>query len=344
MDKAEAKRWIGRNIAAARRVAGLSLRELSKRTGLSHTILNRYEKGLVRNIPSSVILKIADACGVPVGFILRPPVEAPPLEAVEYRSHKSRTGKKQRKAIIEKVRYWFEGYIELERLLGEEVLPAKLPSFKVASFEEAEAAAESLRAEWELGNAPIANLTALLEDRGFKVGLFDMPEGLFALTFKAGNHYVIAVSSRIPSDRLRFSLAHELGHLCLEVEGMDVEKAVNRFAGAFLVPRKIAVHDLARAKSLSEFKLLKRKYGVSIQTLLTRAQELGFISDRKYTAFMKAIGKLGWRKKEPVSLPKEYPVRFLRLVARAEELGLISSFRKKELEMSDTALSEVAQV
>ena len=41
-------------------------------------------------------------------------------------------------------------------------------------------------------------------------------------------------------ERQRFTLAHELGHLMLEgrlADGLDEEKACNRFAGAFLAPR-----------------------------------------------------------------------------------------------------------
>jgi len=331
MDRDKAREFVGRNIASARRAAGLSLRQLAEKTGLSHTAISKYEKGLVKEIPSQVVIKIARACGVSVGFILRSPVEVQ-IEEVNYRCRSRSLSRKVKASVIEKVKYWVENYLEVEELLGEREKTPNIPVFKVSSPEDAEKAANALREAWELGADPIANLTVLLEDHGFKVGAFELPEGIEALTFKANGHYVIAVSREAPADRLRFSLAHELGHICLNPTGVNAERAANRFAGAFLVPAKEAVLDLAKAKSLSEYKLLKRKYGVSIQALLMRAVELGFISRQRYRTFMKALSRLGWRKKEPVVIPQEVPLRFARLISRAVEMGVVSASRLTELE------------
>ena len=48
---------------------------------------------------------------------------------------------------------------------------------------------------------------------------------------------VIVINAHDWSERKRFNLAHELGHLVLDVDpSLDSEKAAHRFAGAFLMP------------------------------------------------------------------------------------------------------------
>ncbi|MBI1613635.1 ImmA/IrrE family metallo-endopeptidase, partial [Escherichia coli] len=93
---------------------------------------------------------------------------------------------------------------------------------------------------------PIADLTDTFEGLGLLIIVVDEENpGFSGLTAKArtedGRLYpVVAVSSRWPGDRQRFTLAHELGHLLLDgrlADDIDEEKACDRFAGAFLAPR-----------------------------------------------------------------------------------------------------------
>ena len=48
-------------IAAVRKSKGISTTELSGKVGISQTTLSRYEKGIIKLIPETVIHKIADA-------------------------------------------------------------------------------------------------------------------------------------------------------------------------------------------------------------------------------------------------------------------------------------------
>lgn len=55
---------IGRNINHARKLSGMTLEELSKHIGISRQTLSRYENGIIGNIPSDRIEKIAIALNV----------------------------------------------------------------------------------------------------------------------------------------------------------------------------------------------------------------------------------------------------------------------------------------
>jgi transcriptional regulator with XRE-family HTH domain len=81
---------IGHRIKLARKAAGLSLRPLAERAGISHTAISKYEKDTAT--PSSgVLLALAEALDVRVGYFLR--TRQVKLKEVEYRKH-SRPPKK----------------------------------------------------------------------------------------------------------------------------------------------------------------------------------------------------------------------------------------------------------
>jgi Zn-dependent peptidase ImmA (M78 family) len=58
-------------------------------------------------------------------------------------------------------------------------------------------------------------------------------------------HSVAVLKKNLPGGRQRFNLAHELGHLVLQVVcDLDHEKAAYHFAGAFLVPEPVVRFEL----------------------------------------------------------------------------------------------------
>ncbi|WP_425358486.1 ImmA/IrrE family metallo-endopeptidase [Thermosediminibacter oceani] len=66
-------------------------------------------------------------------------------------------------------------------------------------------------------------------------------------------------------------------------ERIDLEKAAHRFAGAFLVPKKMVIQELGKKRhsiNLYELHLLKHKYELSMQGWIYRAKDLNIISDK----------------------------------------------------------------
>jgi Zn-dependent peptidase ImmA (M78 family) len=94
---------------------------------------------------------------------------------------------------------------------------------------------------------------------------------------------IILVNRRVPGDRLRFSLAHALGHLVMH-HGIPpyplMEKEANQFAGAFLMPERDIRHDL-KPVTIERMLGLKPLWKVSIGAMIMRARELNLITDKR---------------------------------------------------------------
>ena len=151
----------------ARKAAGLSLRDLAERVGVSHAAIKKYEDGLTT--PSSdMLLQLSHVLGVRVAYFFRPQTVV--LDALEYRKH-SALPKKRLHAITHAVTDQIERRIELEHLFPHPpksfVAPTDLPRIKTMA--DTESAAEHMRNIWQLGMNPIRDLIGTLENQGIRV-------------------------------------------------------------------------------------------------------------------------------------------------------------------------------
>lgn len=113
---------------------------------------------------------------------------------------------------------------------------------------------------------------------------------------------IIFVNASLPKDRLRFSLAHELGHLVMHaIPNADQEIQANHFASEFLMPT-IDISDHLFDLRLTKFMDLKMHWGTSMQSIIHKAWDIGKLSDRQYKYFFVEITKRGWRKIEPIDV------------------------------------------
>jgi len=211
---------------------------------------------------------------------------------------------------------------------------------RITSMQHVEDAALALRKSWRLGLNAIPCLADTLEERGLLVlttrsdasGKFD------GLAATVAGHPLVVVGRRWPGDRQRFTIAHELGHLVLSGRlstGLDEEKACDRFAGAFLVPRQTAVAELgAHRNRLEPHELLslKHAYGLSMMGWVLRSRDAGIISQQTLDILFRTFSKRGWRKHEPGNpVAPEVPALFERLVVRALAEDMISMSKAAEL-------------
>lgn len=130
-------------------------------------------------------------------------------------------------------------------------------------------------------------------------------------------------------------LTDTLEGLGLLVIVVDEEKACDRFAGSFLVPR-IAVYQLLgqqrHAIEWQELNVLKREFGMSMAGWLQRAKQCGVITEHMHLAMFKRFSAKGWRKCEPGEpLPNEFPLLFQQLVYRALAEQFIAESKAAEL-------------
>jgi len=323
---------IGERIKSARIMAHKSLRDLAEVADVSAMAISKYERDM--DVPSSsVLIRLARALNVKIEYFFRPTTVT--LSLPNFR-RKASLPVGQEASILEKVQEWLERYLDIEELLDMTV-QCNLPSRQtVTTFDEIEGIACSLRDCWHLGLDPIENLMEVCEDNGIKVGLIDAHDAFNALTLWANNTIPIIVVQRdMPGDRQRFCLAHELGHLVLQPEHLDEEKAAHRFAGAFLVPKSTVKRELGQrhhAINRYELHLLKHKYGLSMQAWIYRAKDVGVLPETVAIQMFKQFRQRGWYREEPGdALPPEEPQRFQRLVIHALCEGIISQARAADL-------------
>jgi len=237
-----------------------------------------------------------------------------------------------------------ERYFELERFLPSRPIqvfkvPKSIPK-KIDDYSDIEKVSNKLREAWALGINPIPELTDMLEERGIQVFQStvlhdDMFDGL---SVSVNNVPVIVVGKGWPGDRQRFTLAHELGHFILGGRinnKLDIERAANRFAGAFLVPESEARKELGEKRTWIEPKelyVLKHAYGLSMNAWLYRAKDLEILSATNFQKMMRFFNKQGWRKEEPgKGVDSEKPQLFEQLVFRALAEDLIGESKAAEL-------------
>lgn len=335
---------IGHRIKQARLGANLTLKAMGDAVGVSHTAIQKYELGKVTP-SSSQLLKLARASGVRTEYFFRSnQVE---LVDTEFRKRAS-FGLKAQEAVKLKVEALVEKRIELLGVFPQSPIaafevPDELPD-TVDTYEDIECLVESMLNAWQMGLNPIQDLTHELESRGLLVVMVDEPNEKFcglsakAVTASGTAYPVVAVSSTWPGDRQRFTLAHELGHLVLHdrlPEELDEERACNRFAGAFLVPRFAVLRALGaerRRLEVQELKVLKHEFGLSMAGWLMRAKQCGVISDDAYSQTWRLFSSQGWRTKEPGEpLAKERPKLFEQLVYRALAEQFVSEAKAAEL-------------
>lgn len=340
----------GQRLELARKRAGFSLRGLSDALGgqPSHQAIRKYEKGEMT--PSgSVLVALAKALGVSIDFLMSCHVQA--LAGVKFRKRSS-TSAKDRARVKAEVMDQVDRYLTIEEILELDTAhwTPSIPAARLANEADAEVVAERVRDAWDLGDDPIPNLTELLEERGLKVFVISLPESVSGLTCWAvrpddGDHMpVIVVNRHHDLEHRRFTLAHELAHQVLDADSpVDVERAANRFAGAFLVTANHLRHRVSSARhpgrrqiSYGEIVRLKRFYRVSAAALLMRLRQIGVLSESATRYAFQTFAN-GWRKCEPEPLeaksnhPFELPRRFERLCHWALAERLIAPTRAAQL-------------
>ena len=307
---------IAANVARLRLDRQLTQEQLAARAGMSRVALGKIERGAV--VPrAGTLADLAAALAVPVGELVTP---VRPLESVRFRAKAQVHARAQILAVVSK---WLEAYAWLEAELSDS------PAFR---FEEvsagggspAEVAQVCRRAVGLEPEAPVRNISRLLEENGVKLLLLETArDSFFGLSVAArdgGPAVVVNTWDRISVERWIFTAAHELGHVLLhpseyrldETEmRAEPEREADAFASEFLMPeRAFSVEwEAASGHSLLVRVLkVKRVFRVSYMTILRRLVETGRATSDVWRAFQRQhrerFGKTLRRIEEPEALAK----------------------------------------
>jgi len=300
-------------IKQLRLARGWTLDDLVAKMGgiVTKQAISKYELG--KSYPSpQVLMRMADAFNVKAAYLIAEPEYK--IEVIAYRK-KTTLGEKEQKRIENTIKEGLCQRVRIQNLVCFDVaLDVPVQKFKIKEIDDVEAAANHLRAMWHLGQEQIANLTTVLENKPvhiLEIDVGDKFDGIAAVALKGKSvkGVTIAVRKETAGERRRLNLAHELGHLVLDVpEDINQEKAAFRFGAAFLAPKECILREVGAKRltiSLNEMFILKNKFGMSVQALLYRLKDLGVISDSYCTRWFRYISRVGWKRQEPNILPVE---------------------------------------
>jgi Zn-dependent peptidase ImmA (M78 family) len=230
-------------------------------------------------------------------------------------------------------------------LVGAEIEYKPIKECDIDEYGTPAEAAKAFRQYLHLPRGPIKNLTKVLES----VGIVVLPmkasrlfSGASLLTEKP--NYIAIVNSEMPGDRLRFTLAHELGHIVMHsIPNPDMEQQADRFASEFLMPAQEIGPYLSNL-TLDKLASLKTYWKVSMGAILVHAHALKKITDRHYRTLWMKMGSAGYRLKEPLELeiPVERPTLVSEIIEfHIKELGYDVPKLSKRLKTNDDELASL---
>ena len=300
--------FIPARLEMARAIRHMTATDLAAAAGTTAPWVSQAEN--TKKTPSpELIREFARVLNFPVDFFYRPVKSMPPTDAFHFRAT-SRLAKKDEATArsLSTLAIELSDWIEATYWAPEPLVPELQDLVDSDVALPPEQAAEALRGAWGLGVAPIKNLLQLLESKGVKIYSAGGPlQAIDAFSFRHGATPLIFLNIHKSAERLRFDLAHELGHLVMHggslyVEpGKEKEQAANDFASAFLMPRADVLGSIRGNLMLEDVLVLKRRWRVSAMALNLRAHRLGVISEWTYGTLARQLSMAGFRRGEPGS-------------------------------------------
>lgn len=306
--------------------------ELADETGISKQSLSLYANA-GNKPPFENVEKIARTLDFPVDFFTSEDLCTVSTGNTYFRSQASATKKSRnaQKIKLEYVSKMYEvilNYVNVPELNLPDTTGIDIPEDIInvdseQAINEIEKLAMLIREFWDLGSGPIDNLQYALQSNGIIVTGFrnvDSDIDAFSQQIKIDGKtiYIIALAiGSKPIERLRFDMAHELGHILLHTWGEDNEeisrdefnareKQANMFASALLLPKKSFSKSVsAYPTNIDYYFALKKKWKVSMQAMMYRARQLDIISANQFQYMMRIMSKNGYRLHEPGDKPGE---------------------------------------
>jgi Zn-dependent peptidase ImmA (M78 family)/transcriptional regulator with XRE-family HTH domain len=304
----------------ARQYRNASQVQVAKAAGLNQGHYSRIENGLIHEGPTTEsIERIAAALNFPASFFyLNDGLTGLPLSVHPMNRRKSAVGERVLKQIHAELNIRL---IHLRRYLRAADLQPELPLPRIDPDEGDGPVqiAQTVRKAWGIPDGPIANLTDYCERAGILVVWCDLETGIDGVSMNVRDlPPCIFLNRAVPPDRMRFSLAHELGHAIMHRIPTDhIEDEANAFAAELLLPERQLQRSLIGQRVTLEFLArMKAYWRVSMASILYRAGHLGLITRHQGEYLWKKLSALGWRTREPQETDFSYeePTVFPRLL------------------------------
>jgi Zn-dependent peptidase ImmA (M78 family)/DNA-binding XRE family transcriptional regulator len=302
-------------VILAREYRQFTQKELAHKLGVTPPIVSRIEAGLFQ-VSEEMLEKLSNELNFPTHFFYEQ-ANIYPLGIHFYR---------KAKGVPQKILSAINAEINIDSIRIDKLLQAakitrnNIPYIDLESnldkYKSPSDIARAVRFSWNVPIGRIDNMVKILEDAGILIIFSKFNTRFFdavSFTTRTGR-YVIFVNSEMSADRIRFSLAHECGHIIMHrIPHDNIENEANEFAGEFLLPKK-EIQSYLSDVSLSNLANLKRYWKVSMQAILMRAYQLDRITYNQYQYAWKRMSKSGYKLKEPIDVPSEEPTLLQELI------------------------------
>ncbi len=311
-------------LVLARESRGLTQGELAQAASLSQADVSRYENGN-RPIGQDALQRIADALHYPSEFFYRQ----------GYRHGLGSNGlfHRKQKTLPVKTLDMFNAKVNIFRDIVLQLLRdvdiehmQTFPQIDVDELrQDVEYIAEMVRAAWKLPPGPINDLIGTIENAGgvAHISSFGTNKIDAVVQWIPPAPPVFLVNQDVPGERVRFTLAHEIGHLVMHdvPTRTNIEEEANAFASALLMPARDIAKDFEQV-NLAQLARIKPYWKVSMAALIRRALDIGKINERKARSLYEEMGKMGYRYQEPYPIPLERPTLLKEIIdAHVNVLG-----------------------
>jgi Zn-dependent peptidase ImmA (M78 family)/DNA-binding XRE family transcriptional regulator len=300
-------------IILARESREYSQKELADALNVTQGTISKIENG--EPVSKEIIDKVVSILNYPKDFFFESADMFPPGVNF-YRKHKT-LPKRDLHRIAAQVDIQ---RIHIQKLLRSADITSKnIIELDKEQYETPEEAARLIRENWQIPQGSIDDLVFHIERAGIIVVYRDFGSYKFSAVSKYTEemHYIIFVNKSMSPDRIRFTLAHELGHIVMHtISSPENEEEANDFASEFLMPKRDIIQNLAEL-NLKKLARLKRYWKVSMASLIERAFKLKIITERQRRYLWMKMAKAGYKMREPRELdpPLEIPRLLNKLVS-----------------------------
>lgn len=346
----------------ARLFRKMTMDEVAKSVGINKQAISQFENNKVSPDPLT-LRKISETLNFPYSFF----VENSPPSTIGNTYFRALYSSKKKDLASQQIKAKYLAKIHSALSTKVKFRPLNLPVFCSDISITIEELAIHTREYWDLGDAPIPNMVALLERNGIIVGEFATNSrdiDAFYQYYEEKNnptYCVVLGTDKKSFYRRQFNCAHELGHILLHEKYADLneidreefrqrEKEANAFAAAFLLPASSFGDDVAAFPNrLSHYVELKKKWNVSIMAMILRAHSLGYLTENQYSYLMRQMSTNGYRLQEPLDNFIEYkhPRALKQAVTRLltegnmSEEDFLNLFIKNKFSVSSNVIEEL---
>lgn len=287
----------------AREFRGFTQKKLGIQVAASTAMITRCENGKKRDPAPDLVEAFAEVLGFCPGFFYRKLDDSFLEDECSFR-HRRSTPEKAKTQI--RAHATLLGMV-IQQLREHFSFPeTNVPRIPASTLEEAEVAAENARNHWGLGiDGPIWQIGRVLEHAGVIIVRHLVQSSKVDAFSRQGKTTVIFLNDETKSpSRWNFDIGHECGHLVMHAGAptgdVETEEQADRFASAFLMPRRAFSREFNMAPfSWKHVFDLKRRWHTSAAAIVRRSYDLGLIGAAEYRRSFQYMSFKGWTRGEP---------------------------------------------